>query len=81
VIVAQQRHHVFRIGGLGEAREAAQVTEERSDFPAVALKLFLHAGRHDQIGHLRGQETSKPTHAFDLAYLVCNTPFKLLIKL
>src|SRR6516225_10703409 len=37
MIVAQQRHYVFRVRTFGETGKAAQVTEQRSDFPAMAL--------------------------------------------
>jgi hypothetical protein len=37
MVVAQQRHHVFRVRTLGEARKAPQVAEQRGNLPAVAL--------------------------------------------
>jgi hypothetical protein len=37
MIVAQERHYVFRVRTFGETSKAAQVTEQRSDFPAMAL--------------------------------------------
>jgi hypothetical protein len=45
----------------------------------VALKLLLCTRRNDQIGYLRGQETSQPAHALDFTYLVGDALFELLI--
>ena len=47
----------------------------------MALKLFLRSRGNDQIGDLRRQETSQSAHALDLAYLVGDTLFELLVEL
>ena len=80
MIVAQQRHHVFRVRAFGEAGEAAQVAEQRGDLPAVAFKLLLGPGRHDQIGDLRRQEAPQPAHALDFTDLVGDALFELLVE-
>ena len=79
VIVAQQRHHVFRVRTLGEPGEAAQVTEQRGNLPAMAFKLLFAPGRHDQIGDLRRQEAPQPAHAFDFTDLVGDALFEPLV--
>ena len=43
VVLAQQRHHVFRVRGLGEPGEAAQVAEQRRDLAAMAFELLLRS--------------------------------------
>ena len=52
-------HHVFRVGAFGEAREAAQIAEERGYLPAMAFELLLGPRRDDQIGYLRREKTSQ----------------------
>src|SRR5262249_62274494 len=37
MIVAQERHHIFWIRTLRETCEAAQIAEQRGDFPPMAL--------------------------------------------
>ena len=81
VVVAQQSHYVFRVRAFSKPSEAAQVAEERSNLPAVAFKLFLCARRDDQISHLRRKEPPQPAHALDLAYLVGDALFELLVEL
>ena len=80
MVVAQQRHHVFRVGTFGEPGESAQVAEERSNLSAMAFKLLLATRRHDQISHLRRQEAPQPAHALDFAYLVGDALFELLVQ-
>ena len=77
MIIAQQRHHVFRVGTFGETGETPQIAEERRDLPPMALQLLLCSRRDNQIGHLRGQETSKPTHTFYFADLISDTLFQM----
>ena len=81
MVVAQQGHHVFGVRALGEAGEAAQVTEERGYLSSMAFELLLAAGRDDQISHLRRQEAPQPAHALDFAYLVGDALFELLVEL
>ena len=45
----------------------------------MAFELLLAAGRDDQIGHLRRQETSKPTHTFYFADLISDKLFQMLV--
>src|SRR5262245_50817528 len=47
----------------------------------MAFKLLFRAGRDYQIGNLRRQETAQPAHPLDLANLVNDTLFELLIEL
>ena len=78
MVVAQQGHHVFRIGALSEPGEPAQVTEERGNLSAMAFELFsLPMQRSDQPP--AGQEAPQPAHALDFAYLVGDTLFQVLI--
>jgi hypothetical protein len=41
VVIAQQGHHVFRVGAFSEASEAPQVAEKRGYLATVALQLLL----------------------------------------
>ena len=79
VVVAQQGHHVFRVGAFSEPGEAAQVAEERGNLSAMAFQLLLAPRRHNQISHLRRQEAPQPAHALDFVYLVGDAMFKLLV--
>ena len=81
MVVAQQRHHVFRIGALGEPGEPAQIAEERGYLSAMAFQLLLAPRRNNQIGHLRRQEAPQPAHAFYFAHLVGDGLFELLVQL
>ena len=81
MVVAQQGHHVFRVGAFGEAGEPAQVTEERGNLPSMAFELLLAPRRNDQISHLRRQEAPQPAHALDFVYLVGDALFELLVEL
>ena len=78
VVVAQQGHHIFGVCDFSEPGEAAQIAEERGDFPAVALKLPLGPGGDDKISHLRVKNAAY-SHAFDFAYLVGDALFELLV--
>ena len=80
MVLAQERHHVFRIGGLGKAREAAQVAEQRGDLAAVAFQLLLVSRRDDQVGNLRRQEAAQPPHALDLADLLVDALLESLVQ-
>ena len=70
MILAQHRHHLLGLGGLGESGEAAQVAEHHGDLAAVALEQLLVARRHDQLGELRRQEALQPADALDLGDLL-----------
>jgi hypothetical protein len=76
VVVAQQRHHVFRISALSETSEPAQVTEERGNLPTVTFKLLLAPRRNDQISHLRRQKAPQPAHALDFTDLIGDAVFE-----
>src|SRR5438270_452165 len=41
VVLAQDRHQVFRLGGLGKTGKAAQITKQNGDFPAVTVEQTL----------------------------------------
>jgi hypothetical protein len=45
----------------------------------MAFQLLLRSRCNDQISDLRRQETSQPPHALDLAYLVGDALFELLV--
>ena len=62
VVVAQQRHHVFRIRDFSEPGEATQITEERRDLTPMTFELLLCSRRNDQIGDLRRQKASESTY-------------------
>jgi hypothetical protein len=77
----EQRHHVFRIGAFGKPGEAAQIAEQRGDLAAMAFQLPLCARGNDEVGDLRRQKAPQPAHALDLADLVGDAGFELLIQL
>ncbi len=47
----------------------------------MAFQLLLRSRRDDQVGDLRRQKPPQPAHAFDLADLVGDALFELLIEL
>src|SRR5215475_6417741 len=47
----------------------------------MAFKLLFRPRRDYQIGDLRRQETAQPAHPFDLANLLDDTLFELLVEL
>src|SRR6516162_3405436 len=47
----------------------------------MAFKLLFRSRRDDQIGDLRREETAQPAHALDLADLVGDALFELLVQL
>ena len=79
MVVAEQGHHVFCIGALGEAGEATQIAEESGNLSTMAFKLLLRAGDDNQIGCLWREKTPQPAHAFDFAHLVGDALFELLV--
>ena len=81
MVVAQQGHHVFRVGAFGEPGEPAQVTDERRDLSAMTIELLLAPGRDDQISHLRRRKAPQPAHPLDFADLVGDAVFELLVQL
>ena len=79
VVVAQQRHHLLRLGALGKGGEAAQVAEHDDDLAAMAFEGCFHllgislgialgiALGNNQLGQLRGDarfELAVPTRDF-----------------
>jgi hypothetical protein len=80
MVVAQERHDVFRVCAFGESGEAAQIAEKRGYLAAMTFELLLGTGRNDQISHLRGQEATQSAHALDFVYLVGDTLFEVLVE-
>ena len=70
VVLAEDRHHFLRLGGLGESGEAAQVAEHDRDVAAVAVENAIVARRKDELRHLRRQEALEPVHALDMRELL-----------
>ena len=66
VVLAQHRHDLLGLAGLGEGGEAAQVAEHHDDLAPVALEERLVAGVDDQVGQLRRQEAAQPAHPLEL---------------
>src|SRR5262249_52226290 len=79
MIVAQQGHYVFRVRTFGETGKATQVAEQSGNFSAMAFELLFSSSGDDQIGHLRRQEPPQPAHALDLADLIRDALFELLV--
>ncbi len=80
VVVAQQGHHVFRVGALSEPCKPAQIAEEGGYLSAMAFKLLLAPRSDDQISYLRRTEAPQPAHAFDFAYVVGDALFELFVE-
>ena len=57
VVVAQQRHHLFRLGALGKGSEAAQVAEHDDDLAAMAFEDLLVVLRDDEFSRLRREKS------------------------
>src|SRR5262249_42924703 len=49
MIVAQERHYVFRVSAFRESGKATQVAEQRSDLPAMTFELLFGPRCHDQV--------------------------------
>ena len=81
VVFAEHRHHVFRIGGLGERGEAAQVEEDDRDLAPVALQRIVGAAGDDQLGELRREEALQPAHLLELANAVGDALLERAVQL
>ena len=81
MILAQHRHHLLGLGGLGEGGEAAQVAEHDGDVAAVAVEQLLAARGQHQLGDLRREEALQPRHALDLAELLGDALLEALVHL
>src|SRR5262249_44797611 len=81
MIVAQERHYVFRVSAFRESGKATQVAEQRSDLPAMTFELLFGPRCHDQVSDLWRQETAQPAHALDLANLIGAALFGLVVEL
>src|SRR5437762_13544289 len=76
VILAQDSHHVFRLGGLRKRGKAAHIAEQHDDIAPVALEDGLTAGRHNSLRDLRREEPLQPANPFDFTDLRCNPLLK-----
>ncbi len=80
VIVAEHAHHLLRLRGLGERREAAQIAEHHADVAAMALDDVV-AGRDQELGDLRREEPLEPADTLDLADLIRHALLERLVPL
>ena len=76
MILPQNGHHLFRLGGLRECREAAQIAENDRDLATVAFQRLHGRRRQDQIGDLRRKEPLQAARALDLDDLLGDPPFQ-----
>ena len=60
MILAQQCHHVFRIGAFGKAGETTRVLEQDYNLAAVAFELLFRVRRDNQIRNLRRRDMPLP---------------------
>ena len=58
VILPQNGHHLFGLGGLRECREAAQIAEDDRNFAAVAFQRLQSRRGQDEIGDCAAKEIS-----------------------
>ena len=79
VVVAQQRHHLFRLGALGKAGEAAQIAEHDNDLAAMAFEDAFIALGDDQVSQLRREEAAQFAGPLDLGELRGNARFELAV--
>ena len=79
VILAQDRHHVFRLGGLGKGGKAAHVAKQDDDVAPVAFEDRLAAGSNDRLRELRRQKPLQPADPLDLADLRRDACFERLV--
>src|ERR671919_229237 len=69
VILSQHADHLFRLAGLGERGEPAQIAEHHGDLAPMALEQALVARGDDQLGDLGGHEPLERAEALDLGEL------------
>ncbi len=79
VEVLQHRLDLFRLGGVGERGEAAQVDEHVADLPAVRSENRLFARRNDGVGDGRGEEALELGHALELRHLLGDSLLELRV--
>ena len=79
MVLAQDRHHLLGLGGLGERREAAQVAEHDDDLAAVALEERLVAGVDDELDELGREETAQPADPLQLLDLRAHALLELAV--
>jgi cytochrome c peroxidase len=77
--LAQQRHHLFRLGALGKGCEAAQVTEHNDDLAAMAFEDAVVTLGDDQLGELWREETAQFSAALDFGELRRDPRLQLLV--
>ena len=81
VVLAEHRHHLLRIGGLGERGEAAQVEEDDGDLAPVALQRILGAAGDDEVGELRREEALQPADPLELRHAVGHALLERAVQL
>ena len=80
MIVLQDAHDFFGLGGLGEGREPAEVAKQHGDATAVAFQqVLVVARREDKLDDLRREQSLQSADAFDLADLLGDPPLEGLI--
>ena len=79
VILAQNAHRVFRLNGLGEGCEAAQVAEDDGDLTTVTLEDRFVAFRDDEVGNRRRQKSPESPDPLDLSHLRLDPLLQLLV--
>ena len=79
VVVAQERHDLFRLGALGKAGEAAHIAEHDDDLAAMAFEDFLVSLGDDQFGQLRREKPFQPPDPTQLLDLVRDPCFETAV--
>ena len=52
VVLAEHAHHHFRLGGLGEGSEAAEIEEHHGDLPPMGQQRIVRSPGDDKLGEL-----------------------------
>ena len=76
MIAAQQRHHFFGLGGVGEGREAAQIEKHDGDLATVRAQWIVFVARDDQFGQMRREKPLELRQALQLAQLLLHALFE-----
>ena len=79
VVVAEQRHHLFRLGALGKAGKAAQIAEHDDDLAAMAFEDRSRRPARRSGRRAAARETGAIAGALDLGELRGDARLKLAV--
>ena len=79
MVLAQDRHDLFRLGDFGKCRKSAQVAEHHGDVAAMAFQHLVVAGGKDEIDDLRREKSLEPADPLDLGELLAHALLERLV--